>query len=510
MFVKLNWTSLKSPKVLILTFMLGATLVTLTGAIFLFRTFSSGESPLKGSSKIAGEVIREVLAISLDEEKMNGFLKFERHLSAALKADTDRNYEKGHDEWAEAVNEAKKALGDKSIIATFASYSQGEFEYSFSRYDLAVAPLRKALDGLADYPNESITFSVRERLSNLLQISKKFDQALPLLTANLDAADVLDKETGEGTVDYKIRALDDLITYHYRMNKYDLVDSVYDQELAAVNSLPDAKKMSISVLRKKAETYEYVDPAKAESAYQAAIGQDPSMVENRRRFAMFLRNSGKLDRALEQFNKVIALDPKNDLAFDGRGQTYILKGQLENGIADATISIELEPANPHHYETRARAYAAKKDYERAISDLSDSYKRQADITVLARRAALYVECGKYQEALADYDKAMSSFPPPNCVIERAAVYQKLGQYDKAVADYSKRIELERKNPLLAYGQLHAAPHPEYAKRPALAAELDMRASAYEGLKQKDLAKKDRDEAQRIDAVGLPKKDKAFR
>lgn len=55
----------------------------------------------------------------------------------------------------------------------------------------------------------------------------------------------------------------------------------------------------------------------------------------------------EFDKAIVEFEKAIALDAKNALAFHLRGSAQISMGETEKGIADYDEAIRLKPAFPH-------------------------------------------------------------------------------------------------------------------------------------------------------------------
>jgi tetratricopeptide (TPR) repeat protein len=87
---------------------------------------------------------------------------------------------------------------------------------------------------------------------------------------------------------------------------------------------------------------------------------------NKRGIAYYMK--GEFDRAIADYTKVIALDPKNAKAYYNRGLAYHEKGEVDRAIANYTKAIALDPNFALAYNNRGVAYAMKGDKEQAIAD----------------------------------------------------------------------------------------------------------------------------------------------
>jgi Tfp pilus assembly protein PilF len=67
-------------------------------------------------------------------------------------------------------------------------------------------------------------------------------------------------------------------------------------------------------------------------------------------------------------NKMIEIDPNNQLGYVFRGRAYLEVGQYHPAINDYTKSISLEPGNIHSYRMRGRAYYFLNQYDNAMAD----------------------------------------------------------------------------------------------------------------------------------------------
>jgi len=82
----------------------------------------------------------------------------------------------------------------------------------------------------------------------------------------------------------------------------------------------------------------------------------------------------EIDQAIADFTEAIKLNPEFALAYYGRGNAYKDKGEYDRAIADADKIIEINPRDPEAYSNRGGAYVAKGDKERAIADYRNALK----------------------------------------------------------------------------------------------------------------------------------------
>ncbi len=87
---------------------------------------------------------------------------------------------------------------------------------------------------------------------------------------------------------------------------------------------------------------------------------------------MALEKAGQPERALEDYDQAIALDPSYPDAYDNRGLLYQKKGQVDNAIKDFSRSILLDPSSGKAYFNLGVIYAETGLYGQAIENFSSS------------------------------------------------------------------------------------------------------------------------------------------
>ena len=79
-------------------------------------------------------------------------------------------------------------------------------------------------------------------------------------------------------------------------------------------------------------------------------------------------NTGKPEKALEDFNRAIKVDPKIAAGYLGRANTFNMMGRYGESIEDYDTVIEIDPKLANAYINRASAYSHLGEYEKAIAD----------------------------------------------------------------------------------------------------------------------------------------------
>jgi tetratricopeptide (TPR) repeat protein len=191
-----------------------------------------------------------------------------------------------------------------------------------------------------------------------------------------------------------------------------------------------------------------------------------------------LFNAGEYAKAVEEFSKVVELQPQDTWSLGMRGECYRMLSRYEEAIADFSRSLELTPDSAWDLAHRGECYRVKEDYPKAIADLSraielnpedawalgsraDAYRLtdQYDQAIedfskairldpsytwaIARRGEAYRMVNKYDQALADLNQAIEQAPQDSyAYASRGQVYQETGDYPKALADFDKALELD--------------------------------------------------------------------
>ena len=86
------------------------------------------------------------------------------------------------------------------------------------------------------------------------------------------------------------------------------------------------------------------------------------------------RNKGDADRAIQDFELAIKLDPNYALAYFNRANAFFDKKDLDRAIVDYDQAIKLEANFAAAYNNRGLIWDDKRDYDRAIKDFDQAIR----------------------------------------------------------------------------------------------------------------------------------------
>jgi lipoprotein NlpI len=150
------------------------------------------------------------------------------------------------------------------------------------------------------------------------------------------------------------------------------------------------------------------------------------------------QNKRDYDRAIQDYDQAIRLDPDSALTRNNRGSAYQHKGDYERALQDYDQAIRLDATFAVAFNNRGRAHHFKENYAQAIRDYDQAIELDPDY------------------ALAYYNRALARFDQ--------------GLYIGAVPDFVRAFNLDPDNPYRAVGLFLAKARVGDADREALASQ----------------------------------------
>ncbi len=152
---------------------------------------------------------------------------------------------------------------------------------------------------------------------------------------------------------------------------------------------------------------------------------------------------GQHERAIEDYDKAIEINPEYAAAYYNRGNSYGDLGQHERAIEDYDKAIEINPEYAAAYSNRGNSYGDLGQHERAIEDYDKAIEINPEYAdAYSNRGNRYGDLGQHERAIEDYDKAIEINPEYAAAYSnRGNSYGDLGQHERAIEDYDKAIEI---------------------------------------------------------------------
>lgn len=169
----------------------------------------------------------------------------------------------------------------------------------------------------------------------------------------------------------------------------------------------------------------------------------------------FYQSSGKLDQAIEAYNKALELNPQEPDTLNNLGNTLASQGKFDAAIDNYNQALALKPEHPRARYNLATTLSEKGEEAEAI----DAYKKVVDLKVadpetLDRVGVALRARGQHDEAIKAHRQALALKPEnPKIRYNLGLALQKAGRNEEAEREFSESIEAYqktlRRNPKLA-------------------------------------------------------------
>jgi len=179
--------------------------------------------------------------------------------------------------------------------------------------------------------------------------------------------------------------------------------------------------------------------------WDSVVEQRPERIQLAYYFrGLAFENMGQFEKAIEDFDRAIALDPYFRDAFLNRGTAFENMGRFDSAIENFDAAIALSPSYEVYFN-RGVTFEKTGQLAKAIADYRDA------IALNPSRYEAYLAAGRVQGKSGSFDKAIEYFTRAIVINpmyaesynNRGLSYLYLGQDDRALEDFNKAIELDQ-------------------------------------------------------------------
>ena len=147
-------------------------------------------------------------------------------------------------------------------------------------------------------------------------------------------------------------------------------------------------------------------------------------------------NLGQYQRAIQDYDQAIAMDPRNAKAYATRGIAEVYLHRDAEAKSDFKRAFEIDPNLKEIVEPLIKEAKAKREGKQAG-------KVEESATAAYFNGLMLQFTRQYREAIPHYDKAIRLDPRyADAYFNRGLAYAELGQYERAIQDYNDAIRLK--------------------------------------------------------------------
>nr|WP_309136648.1 tetratricopeptide repeat protein [Streptomyces sp. FT05W] len=173
---------------------------------------------------------------------------------------------------------------------------------------------------------------------------------------------------------------------------------------------------------------------------------------------ILLYRSDQDEEALTEFDRAIAHNARNALAWARRGEEHRLLGNGDQAVADLTAALELDPTNAWALGSRGQAHQQAGRYDEAVADLTAALELDPTYAwALAVRGDAHRQADRHDQTITDLTAALELDPTNAWALAvRGDAHRQADRHDQTITDLTAAHELDPTNAwaLTTRGEAH--------------------------------------------------------
>ncbi len=188
------------------------------------------------------------------------------------------------------------------------------------------------------------------------------------------------------------------------------------------------------------QIYEW-DWAAAEREFKEAIRLNPNYLTAHRWYAFHLSTMGQHEKAIEEINNALALDPQSYSLLKDAAIIYLMAQNYQKAAELCKSSIKINQTLPEPFAILSRIYAQENHFPEAFSVLEKAISINPKVSYIIQRAYLLAKSGQKQRAKTEIQILRRTLPKETSLYEFAKVYVALGNHEEAFELLEKEVSL---------------------------------------------------------------------
>lgn len=266
------------------------------------------------------------------------------------------------------------------------------------------------------------------------------------------------RKSGAGTIltnsgtsanDQILRARQLLVRYYKPQNVKDALSILEGVVRQDPNLALGHASLAAALLRTGTDQ---ANPSLLERARQEcnkAIELDPEMAEPHVTLGSIYLDSGRRDLARSEFRKALEMDSRLPEVHFGLAQLYRAEGRMPEKEAAIQKAIDLAPDNWAYRNWRSSEYRDQGKLEEARAEIEIALKLMPDSPLIYNNlGVIYLRMRRFEDAQNAFQKSNEIEPRARTLGNLGATYYLQAKYDEAAATLQKVVEMDPKSYLM--------------------------------------------------------------
>lgn len=144
--------------------------------------------------------------------------------------------------------------------------------------------------------------------------------------------------------------------------------------------------------------------------------------------AMVLEGLGDFEKAILDYDSLVALETRSTRVFCGRGLLYLKTGAFQKAVDDFTVVLKCDSKHVFALSGRSQAFLYLAQYNDALRDLNVLLTQDSTNTwALSQRSRVFLKLGRQDEALCDVEEWLRLEPTDSRAIDqKQMIVQEIG------------------------------------------------------------------------------------
>ncbi|HNS49457.1 MAG TPA: tetratricopeptide repeat protein, partial [bacterium] len=177
------------------------------------------------------------------------------------------------------------------------------------------------------------------------------------------------------------------------------------------------------------------------SLWSDNVARAPNKARPRVFLGLAYKHLNQLDRALEQLELAIKLEPRNYYAYCNRGLVYHQLGRHDLALADLSRALEKNPKDPPTLAWRGMVYLDQGALDSALADLDRAAALAPHYAeTYFHRGRVRIRKREFEPAIQDFNRMLAHDPGSAITYnQRAIALAGAGQTGAAIADWQEAL-----------------------------------------------------------------------